>query len=324
MASDLKDDPRTVCVTGATGFVGKHLVKRLEQENVLKLKLLTRRPPDGEVSSQKTHYVQGDLLDYESLKDFPEEGSVVIHLAYLFGRSREENLAAIRSLCRACRERRIFRFVHLSSTGVIGDTSDPIVTESTPCQPDSEYELTKLDSESILIQELSEHCDVAILRPTCIFGSGGDKVVKLVEEIVSDSSLVRYLKKSLFQGRRLNLVCAENVVEALWFLSTRKDDFRGEPFIVSDDEVPDNNYTYVSNYLAGELAVPLSRWPPLPLAASFLPIALKLLGRGHKNPHKIYSSERLEALGYQKAIGFQEGLKRFAEWYRLEMTRTAE
>lgn len=320
----MKDESQTFCITGATGFVGKHLVKRLARENGLRLKLLTRRPPDAGLSPQKIQYISGDLLAYDSLKEFVDEGAVVIHLAYLFGKSREENLEAVESLCRACRQKGISRFIHLSSTGVTGDTTEAIVTESTPCQPDSEYERIKLDSESIVIEQLRQHCEVAILRPTCIFGAGGDKVVKLVEDMISDSSMARYLKKSLFHGRRLNLVCAENVVEALWFLATERHDWRGERFIVSDDDVPDNNYTYVSDYLAAELAVASSRLPRLPLASSFLPIALKLLGRGHKNPHKIYSSEKLNALGYQKAIGFNEGLKRFVEWYKTRNGQIAE
>jgi len=306
----------TICVTGGTGFIGRHFIKRCEREDGVKLKLLTRRPPEAKLLSANIQFVQGDLLDYESLLKFVDHGCVLVHLAYLFQGSRARNIEAVEYLAKACRAKGISRFVHLSSVGVTGPSADPIVTESTRCQPDSDYEVTKLELESLIVQLLGDACDVAMLRPTCVFGEGGDKVVKLVEDLSSDPAIVSYLKRSLFHRRRLNLVCAENVVEALWFLSTFKNALGGERFIVSDDDVSENNYLDVSDYLGKHLSIPQPSWPRVFFAPWLLPIMLKLTGRAARNPQTNYSSEKLSRLGYQSAIGFEDGLKLFVEWYK--------
>lgn len=317
--------PITICVTGGTGFIGQHFARRLERENGVQIKVLTRLLRSEKLLSQNILYVQGDLLEYESLLNFVDKESVVVHLAYLSRQSRQENLEALGNLSRACCEKGISRFVHVSTAVVSGNTADSIVTESTECQPVSDYEVTKLELESFVIQQLGHSCDVTILRPTCVFGVGGKNLVKLVDDMVSDSLIVNYLKRSLFHRRRLNLVGVENVAEALWFLSSfEKHDLRGERFIVSEDNVPENNYDDISDYLAKELAITPPPWPRLPLMSSLLPAALKLRGRSNGNPGVVYSCEKLVRLGYQKAIGFHEGLKRFLDWYKLEMNKASE
>jgi nucleoside-diphosphate-sugar epimerase len=308
--------PTVICVTGGTGFIGQHLTRKLEASGV-RGKVLTRRSTPA--SAAGVAYTEGDLLDYESLVNFVEKDAVVVHLAYLSKHTREENQIGLENLAKACEQKAVSRFVHVSTAVVVGNNRERLVTESTECKPISEYEIIKLELESTITQRLSPFCDVTVLRPTCVFGAGGQNLLKLANDLRRDSQIAHYLKRSLFHQRRLNLVSVENVVEALWFLCTVPQQLRGEVFIISEDEVAENNYDYVSNYLAKELAVKVPSWPRLPLASSLLPVSLKLLGRSTQDPQTIYSSEKLSGLGFRKAIKFQTGLELFVAWYKLQL-----
>ena len=110
--------PLTICVTGGTGFIGRHFTQRVERENV-NARILTRHEKDL-TSDDQLSYFQGDLLDRNSLRSFVEPGSVVVHLAYLPAKSFGENLQALENLTNICREKKILRFVHVSTAIVAG------------------------------------------------------------------------------------------------------------------------------------------------------------------------------------------------------------
>lgn len=318
--------PLTICLTGGTGFIGRHFIRRLERENVT-IRALTRASitSSNRIHSSNLAYVQGDLLDQKSLCEFVDKGAVVVNLAYLPAKSHEENLEAANNLASTCQEKGISRFVHVSTAIVAGDAASPVVTENTECKPATDYEVGKLKLEALVTRKLEKKCEVAVLRPTCVFGANGQNLVKLARELTSDSNLVKHLKRSLFDRRRLNLVSVENVVEALWFLSSSKNSLPGtETFIVSEDDVPENNYADVTNFLASQLLVEMPQWPQLPRASALLPTALRLVRQSRRNPYLVYSSEKLQQFGFQKAISFEAGLKLFADWYRSEFSKRCE
>lgn len=311
-------EPSTICVTGGTGFIGRSLTRRLERENV-NVRILTRQGSNASSpTSPAILHVRGDLLDYKSLADFVQAKSVVVHLAYLSNLAGEKNLDALRNLAKACCEKGVLRFIHVSTAIVAGDVTSAVVTETTDCRPSTDYEVSKLALEALVTKQLERRCEVAILRPTCVFGPSGKNLVKLAREITSDSNIVKHLKQSLFNRRRLNLVSVENVAEAIWFLASAKTELRGEAFIVSEDDVPENNYEDVSNFLASALEIRLPRWPRLPATSTMLPAALKLIRHSRRSPYLTYSCEKLQRAGYKKAVAFEEGLRLFVDWYKCE------
>ena len=278
------------------------------------VKVLSRDSKKVNPSTGNIRFVVGDLQQVDSLIEFFEPGSVVINLAYLSSKSKQENLEAIYNLALACRQVGVARLVHCSTAVVVGRSQDNIITEDTICQPLTEYEKTKLDIENILIGDLKDKTEIVIVRPTVVFGENGKNLVKLANELTGGSRFELFIKTAIFSKRKMNFVCVENVAEAIYFLATLKGDI-SSCYIVSDDDVKGNNYYDVVRLICKHFNLPRVKIFYLPFQSLLLSVLLKLRKRSNTNPQRIYSSEKLLKLGYKKAVNFQDGIRSFAEWY---------
>ena len=85
-----------------------------------------------------------------------------MHLAYLQGGVERGNLAATANLLEACKDANIRRLIHCSTAAVLGRVPDNIITEETPCNPVSNYGVTKLKIEKAVVDAAVGSFDVAI------------------------------------------------------------------------------------------------------------------------------------------------------------------
>ena len=168
----------------------------------------------------------------DSLRGFMEPGCTVVHLAYLQGVGESENLAAIANLLEACKDANIKRLIHCSTAAVVGRVPDDIITEDTPCNPVSEYGIIKYKIEKAVGDAAGGSFDVAILRPTSIFGPKGGSLKKLIGNLMTKKNIRNYLKSCLFNKRRMNLVHMGNVVAAVIFMVEYQENFGGGIFII--------------------------------------------------------------------------------------------
>lgn len=290
-----------------------HLLRMVSVKGVT-VKVLSRDSKKVNPSTGNIRFVVGDLQQVDSLIEFFEPGSIVINLAYLSSKSKQENLEAIHNLALACGQVGVARLVHCSTAVVVGRSRDNIITEDTICQPLTEYEKTKLEIENILIEDLKDETEIVIVRPTAVFGENGKNLVKLANELLGGSRFEVFFKTAIFSKRKMNLVCVENVAEAIYFLATHKGDISGH-YIISDDDVKENNYYDVVRLIYKYFNLPRVKIFYLPFQSLLLSVLLKLRRRSNTNPQRIYSSEKLLKLGYKKAVNFQDGIRSFAEWY---------
>jgi nucleoside-diphosphate-sugar epimerase len=282
----------------------------------MRVKILSRRHINQPGYFTNAQIVQGDLLDRPSLNGFLEPGAVVINMAYMSDVRPEDNVRGMLNLVRACMEVGAAQLVHVSTSVVVGRAAEAIITEQTPCRPVILYEKVKLEMENILLDHMGGECALTIIRPTEVFGEGGKGLVKLADDLVRGSSWVKYLRRSFYHRRRLNLVCVENVVAVIRWLICTEADVDRQCFIVSDDDAEENNFADVSRLLSQYLGVkPTSNavfeCPPLILSAM-----LRAMGRSNANPYRTYSCSKLMRWGFHKPVSFQDGLKRFADWYK--------
>ena len=301
-----------VAVTGASGFIGSHLLELLAARADMRVRALVRgshRLKNGNIMP-----VSGDLMRRETLTDFIVPGSVVVNLAYLEDKPREENLKAAANLAETCRQAGIRRLIHLS-TAVVAGRSGGVVNEGTSCQPLTEYERTKEEVERLLQWEYGRFFEVVVLRPTAVFGPRGKNLLGLADGRTRGSRIVNYLKSCLLDKRRMNLVCIANVVAAIVFLMEAQEKLSGEIFIVSDDEDPANNYRDVERYLMRRFGIADHRLPRIPLPPLILSLLLLLKGRSNWSPATVYDGGKLAAAGFKKPTSFGEGLDSFAAWY---------
>src|SRR6266545_3846822 len=212
-----------VLVTGASGFIGRHLTDRLLENRAL-VRVVTRNP--DRLPSEWTGRVDvvvGSLTDHHTIESATKDVSLVFHLA---GETqnpavmRAVNAGAACELARAANGAGVKRFIHLSSVGVIGTDGAGEIAEDAPCHPKSEYERTKLEGERAVLElARSSGSDAVIVRPTIVYGEGVTR---------SRDSLLEWLKalqrgRFLFIGRKAiaNYVYVGDVVEAILRLSER-------------------------------------------------------------------------------------------------------
>lgn len=316
----------TFCVTGATGFIGRHVLGRLAAMMPTPIiRCLSRRsvaPAEG--APDQAVFIEGDLLDPGSLAAFLLPGATVLNLAFMADRPADDNLRAASELVNACIRAGVRRLVHLSTATVVGRVPTDLVDEGTACNPITEYERVKLDIERALLQAAGRDLEVAILRPTAVFGAGGKNLVKLGRDIVSRGVWRRYLTACL-QGRRtMNLVSVETVVEAIYLLATTPQAVGGQAYLVSDDEAESNNYRAVEDsflhaFAGSRYPLPVAPLPPLVQRAAF-----KLLGRSNTNPCRRYACAKLLALGLVKPMDFQAAIDAYARHLAIQYGRSGK
>lgn len=308
---------KTISITGASGFVGQHLLNTFLQRSDCNFRVLMHEKTCyGVYTNSRVEVIEGDLTRRESLTAFIEPGCIVVNLAYLTSNNLEKNLLATRNLAEVCIEKKISRFLHCSTVAVVGKTKVNRVTEETECNPVNAYEITKWEIEKEIRKVSKNKFELVVLRPTAIYGPGVKNLLKLSNELVSGNPYLRYLRASLFNNRKMNLVAIDNVAQAIIFIAMTEKKVDREVFIISDDDQAMNNYRDVEKYLSRYLGVQDHYFSIIPFPKWMLSTALKILGRSNINPLRIYSSEKLKKFGFSSSVMIEEGIASFAKWYK--------
>jgi nucleoside-diphosphate-sugar epimerase len=210
------------------------------------------------------------------------------------------NVEGTRLVMEVANELHVKFLCHLSSVGVVGKTSEAVVTEDSLCNPMNRYEETKLAAEEIVARGLDEG-RVVVLRPTNIFGH------RSLQKLLRDTPFYR---GALFlKGNELaHMVYIEDVSAATVYCWQNPRGKTVEKFIVSSDEEEDVTYNQVQAQLAGML-----RAAPRPVsiaAPRILPYLIRAARNGRTNPgNVVYSSVKLRKAGFRFPYGLQAGLR---------------
>ena len=175
-----------VFLTGATGFVGSHVV-RVYAEQGAKLRLLTRKTSNlAAIEGLAAEVVVGDLRQPEGLRSAVAGCDVLVHVAAdyrLWVRDPKEmyvaNVDGTRELLRIAREEGVAKVVYTSSVATMGfKANQTIVDENTPvslADMIGHYKRSKFmgEQEAIAAAQAGQH--VMILNPTTPIGPGDAK-----------------------------------------------------------------------------------------------------------------------------------------------------
>lgn len=171
-----------VLVTGATGFVGSHLVEALRRRDA-EVTALVRSPGKATgLGGQGVRLVAGDLHDRAALKDAASGQAIVIHVAGLVAaRGEGEFLRANRdgtaNLLEAASLAGIGRFVLVSSMAAGGPSAlGRPLTGTEPPRPVTAYGRSKLAAEEIV---RAGRVPWTILRPPMVYGPRDREVLKV-------------------------------------------------------------------------------------------------------------------------------------------------
>jgi len=303
-----------IAITGAHGFIGKHLIEKVLERGDVLIRSLVRDPDILYGHSHNLTEIHGDLTKLETLSDFLLPGCTVVNLAYGFNLSNDENLRAAGNLLEICKKYQVRRLIHCSTASVYGRNLEDVVDEETICNPKTEYGRTKLLIEQILRDGARGHFEFVNLRPTSVFGPGGLALIKLFDNLSNGSMALNYLRSCLFSHRKLNLVSVETVVAAILFIYDKGQDVDGQTYIISEDDELINNFEYVEKYLLHELYGKYYSAPPLKLPLRILSVILRIRGRDADNPYKIYDSSKIRKAGFHPPRPLLSTLTEFVQW----------
>ncbi|GAC1565817.1 MAG: NAD-dependent epimerase/dehydratase family protein [Ktedonobacteraceae bacterium] len=325
-----------VLVTGATGFLGGHLVDML-QERGDEVRAMVRPVEDATRlrALAGVEVVNGDLTDIQSLKRAVRGVQRVYNVGAKTGPWGLEkdynavNVWGVADLITAAMEAGVQCIVHTSSITVYGHHLHGIVTEDHPFHAeDNPYSRTKIAVEKLIAEMVKERgAPVVIARPAWIYGprdqASFGRFVSLVDAgkgfiIGSGANVlpivyVRDVAQGLIKageagdqviGRAYTIADDRRVTQSEYLNMIA--DFLGAPHIA-------RHYPYFAMFSTGRAAELL--WKALDRRKSAPPpvttYGITLLGRNQE-----YSIERARReLGYEPQYDYIRGLSEGVQWY---------
>jgi dihydroflavonol-4-reductase len=196
-----------ILVTGATGFLGSHVVAQLcELGQPLRL-LCRRRPNDLPVEGPEVQAIRGDVLDPASLREACRGVCQVFHLAGRvdFNPRNPDELLAVneqgtRNVLDAARQAGVERVVHVSSVSTIGATVDfrrPLNEDDFGMGLGVElpYPQSKLRGERVALEFAGQGLPIVIVNPTFFLGPD-DK------NLSSARTVLAFVRRQVWTGLR--------------------------------------------------------------------------------------------------------------------------
>jgi nucleoside-diphosphate-sugar epimerase len=319
-----------VAVTGANGFVGRHLVESLAAGGS-RVTAMTRRPsaqPSGVVEA-----IVPDLLDRAAVRRALDGANSVVHLAARVhampegkgdpsSECRRVNVEGTAMLLEESAAAGVRKFVFISSVKAVANESVNALTPDTPPQPGDVYGESKLEAERLVkVVGLREGIGTRILRLPVVYGPGMKANMAMLFSAVSRGFP---LPLASVKNRR-SFAYVGNVVEAIRLLLSADGD-APDPFYVSDDH--DLSTPELIELIGASLGRP-ARLFPMPefllRGAGQTGGLLSRIAGLHLSSDSVTAvlgslfvdtSSLREMTGYAPPISVEQGLSKTADWFR--------
>ncbi|MEM0449284.1 MAG: NAD-dependent epimerase/dehydratase family protein [Methanomassiliicoccales archaeon] len=323
-----------ILVTGATGFLGGHLVEGLLQQGHQPVAMARKRSDTSLLQGLGVEVRNADLTDPSSLRDAVHGMEAVMHLAayYTFSGKKELyqsiNVEGTKALLQAMLKEGVGKIVYCSSTEAMGPTPQGIADENFECHPVYEYGRSKLRAEEAVRHYGEKGIEYVILRPSGIYGPRNVEDVSFwFITTFANSFLSRFI---VGDGKKvLQFVHVKDVVQAFLRALDRFEDVKGNTYIISGSRA----YSYEEIYalMAKTFNKEPPRWHiPVALAKTMVaPVQLFNRLRGKDNfiwrvqtmdtfkVDRNYSIDKARReLGYEPQHPLPDGLRETVEWYR--------
>ncbi len=176
-----------VLVTGATGFTGSILTRKLVRAG-LEVHAIARPSSNlSELSDLPIHWHRGNVFDEAVVNEAAQGVSYIFHVAAAYREAkhadtmyRRVHVVSTQLLARAALKNPGFkRFVHVSTVGVHGHIANPPADELYSMSPGDIYQQTKADAE-VWLRDFAQKQPLpyTVIRPAAIYGPGDTRLLK--------------------------------------------------------------------------------------------------------------------------------------------------
>jgi 2-alkyl-3-oxoalkanoate reductase len=322
-------------VTGASGFLGRSVVRRLRSDGV-EVRALVRAGRG--LDDADVDIYAGDICDDAAVEGAVRGMDLVVHCAARVETTgkweefAEVNVRGTRRVIRAAQSAGVRRIVHISSLGVYAVPYDGVtITEDSAYESEGEsrghYSRSKLAADRVALDAARRGAPVVVLRPGLLYGPG--KRPPVARQSVNVGRLLFILATRRYP---LPLAYVDNVADAV-LLAARSDAALGDAFTVVDENVLQMQYVDWYRQASGETWHPVFL-PVRAVAAAALVLERTLRLARRRSPityHQVrratlaayFDCSRAERLlGWRPAVGAREGLRRTFDSLRRDATLT--
>ncbi len=321
---------KRIAVTGATGFLGRHLSKRFIADGY-DVHLLVRdinKAKDYEGQVEKI--VVGDIADKKVLRELMQGAEFAVHLVSNFRVAsgppesyHQINVEGTKTALNAAREAGVKRFIHCSTIGVHGNVKETPATEISPYNPGDLYQETKTKAEQFCLNEAKKDgMEIVVIRPTSLYGPGDMRMLKMFKMLAKRTFFTVGPCKENFHALYID-DAVNGFIKAM-----DTSGISGQVFLIGGPEyVPLKEYIntaakavdappprlhfpywfiYTAAVVCESICVPLRIEPPLH----------RRRVRFFKNNRAFSIDKARETLKYNPSINLEEGMKRTVAWYK--------
>lgn len=318
-----------VLVTGATGFTGGHLARRLKSSGRA-VRVFVRSAADTQrLAAEGFDVAQGNLTSPEAVDRAVQGCETVFHVAALYRSDRlpdqaffDVNVGGTRNVLDAAQRHGVRRVVHISTGGVHGRIVHPPANEEAPVNPRDPYQQSKLEGERLARSYFANGLAGSVVRPTGIYGPGDTRFLKLFRTVARRQFMMLGAGTALY-----HMTYIDDLVDGI-LLCAERPQAAGETFLIGGPEVV--TITELVNRIADALGVPRPRrhlplWP-FQLAAPVCQAVCRAVGvQPPLYPRRLEFftdnrafdiSKARRLLSYEPRVSLDEGIRRTVEWYR--------
>jgi dihydroflavonol-4-reductase len=324
---------KRVLVTGATGFVGGHLSRRLVKDGAHVLAFV-RKSSDQKIveglNSIGAEIVYGDITDRTAVFDVVNNVEYIFHIAALFRSAKhgdstfyDVNVGGARNILDAAERAQVKRVIHCSTVGVHSHIPHPPATEDEAYRPGDIYQLTKCEGEKLAHERfLSGRVEGTIVRPAMIWGQGDTRTLKLFKGVTRRHFPI------IGSGETLtHWVDVDDLVDG-FVLAAEKEQAKGQTYIFAGERpVSITKLVTEISRVAGVKPWPL-KIPALPiqLLGSFTETVCKPFGIEpilHRRRVDFFTKTRSfdiskakKELGFRPRLSFEAEVEKIFSWYK--------
>jgi dihydroflavonol-4-reductase len=253
-----------IFITGGTGFIGTHLIKRLSDTDH-ELVCLARKTSNTQfLNDIGAEIIIGDLTDKNSFQKGIEGCEWLIHLASSFvfwvPNNRiyhDVNVTGTQNVMESALENGISKIVYVSTAAIYGNAHKP-TTEETPVgtKRESKYVRTKYEGD-LIAWDLYENRNLpmVVIYPSAVMGANDPKACgRYINNFANGKMPAQVLTKCLFP-----FVHVKDVAEAILRACEKKDNI-GEKYIVSAENLTFGKINQMISEISGK-KLPILKLP---------------------------------------------------------------